>query len=276
MGSGQIIILIIYIMSAGSSFTNFVTDGNVRQNAQTFNPDLYSKVGAITGYPGPNNGIEAAAGKLGGKIVPMKGGMRKPAPGPNYYSFVDTPDVEKGVFHKNYAPIKVCNNNQCGGMRKTKRGMRKTKRGMRKTKRGMRIAKQGMRNAKQSMRNAKMGMKKMKLGMRRTKKGLRRTKKGMRKTLKNTMRKSRRISLSKLEDVRDLFKMSGGAPAPLNPAALAPATVPAGSTSNGYHQYMGNQPHTNVYGLKGGLEPAENALANPIPIKVTNQCASSK
>ena len=25
----------------------------------------------------------------------MKGGMRKPAPGPNYYSFVDTPDVEK-------------------------------------------------------------------------------------------------------------------------------------------------------------------------------------
>ena len=84
------------------------------------------------------------------------------------------------------------------------------------------------------------------------------------------MRKSRHISLSKLEDVRDLFKMSGGAPATLAPATLAP--VPVGSTSNGYHQYMGNNPHTNVYGLDGSLAPS--ALANPIPIKVTNQCAS--
>ena len=49
-------------MRAGSSFTNFVTDGNVRQNPGTFEPDLYNKVGAVTGYPGPDTGVAAAAG----------------------------------------------------------------------------------------------------------------------------------------------------------------------------------------------------------------------
>jgi len=52
-----------------------------------------------------------------------------------------------------------------------------------------------------------------------------------------------------------------------------PATVPAGTTSNGYHQYMSNQPQTNVYGLDGNLSPSDNAMANPMKIKVTNACA---
>ena len=102
-------------MSAGSSFTNFVTEGNVRQNAQDFNPLLYSKVGAITGYPGPNTGIAAAAGNPGPKIVPVMNGGRKTAPGPDYHSFVDSDDLRAGVYGRNLAPVKSCNNNMCGG-----------------------------------------------------------------------------------------------------------------------------------------------------------------
>lgn len=247
---------------AGSSFTNFVTDGNVHQNAQTFNPKLYSKVGAVTGYPGPANSILAAAGDFGGKIEKveqnhkndMKGG-RSPAAGPSYHSFEHTNEVRGGVYGKNYAPVKVCNNNQCGG-RKTKRGMRKTKHGGRKTKHGM---KHGM---KHGGRKTKRGMKHgMKHGMRKTKRGM----KGKKLMHRNKSHKSRK-SIRFLKDVRDLFRMRGG----------EPAEVPVGSTSNGYHQYMGNQPHSNVYGLDGNLSPNDNAMANPMKIKVTNACSSSK
>ena len=80
---------------------------------------------------------------------------------------------------------------------------------------------------------------------------------------KHTMKKKSRKPLSLLKDVRDLFKMRGG----------EPATVPPGTTSNGYHQYMSNQPQSNVYGLDGNLSPSDNAMANPMKIKVANACA---
>ena len=203
----------MYVMRAGSSFTNFVPDGNVRQNAQTFNPDLFNKVGAITGYPGPSNSIAAAAGDLGGKIV-MKGG-RSPAPGPSYQSFEESAELRDGTYGKNYAPVKSCNNNQCGG-RKMKKDSKK----------------------------------------KHTKK--KHHKKSTKKHHKKSNKKSRKSLLSLLK-----FKMRGG----------EPATVPAGTTSNGYHQYMSNQPQTNVYGLDGNLSPSDNAMANPMKIKVTNACA---
>ena len=216
-------------MRAGSSFTNFVTDGNVRQNAQTFNPDLFNKVGAITGYPGPSNSIAAAAGDLGGKIV-MKGG-RSPAPGPNYHSFEDSAELRDGTYGKNYAPVKSCNNNQCGGRKMKKNKSMKKKHVMKKNK---------------SMKKKKHTMKKNK---------------NMKK--KHTMKKKTRKPLSLLKDVRDLFKMRGG----------EPASVPPGTTSNGYHQYMSNNAQSNIYGLDGNLSPSENALANPMKIKVANACA---
>lgn len=232
-------------MTAGSSFSNFVTDGNVRQDAMTFNPKLYSNVGAIKGYPGPANSPLAAAGDFGGKIM-MKAG-RRPAAGPDYHSFEDSEHLRSGEFRKGYAPVKSCNNNQCGG-RKMKRGMRKTKRGMRKMKKGSHAMKRGMRKTKQGVRKMKKGKRTMKRGMRKA---------------KRSVKKSMRKPLSMLEDVRDLFRMKGG----------EPAEVPKGSSSNGYHQYMGNQAHSNIYGLDGNLSPSENALANPMKIKVQNACA---
>ena len=229
-------------MTAGSSSTNFVTDGNVRQNAQTFNPDLFNKVGAVTGYPGPSNGILAAAGDFGGKVE-MKGG-RKASPGPDYHSFEDSSELRAGTYGKNYAPVKSCNNNQCGG-RKGKRSVRKGKRSVRKGKRSVRKGKRSVRKGKRSVRKGK---------------------RSVGHTAKKHMKRVRRKSLRMLKDVRDLFKMKGG----------SPAEVPSGSTSNGYHQYMSNHPHTNVYGMDGSLSPSENALANPMKIKVANACASSK
>lgn len=229
-------------MTAGSSYTNFVTNGNVHQNAETFNPDLFNKVGAVKGYPGPSNSILAAAGDFGGKVV-MKGG-RKPSPGPDYHSFEDSDDLRAGTYGKNYAPVKSCNNNQCGGRRRG-RGRRTMRKGRKSMRRGMRKTKRGMRQMKRGRKSVHKGRKSMK---HHTKKHLRRI---------------RRKSLSMLKDVRDLFK--GG----------SPAEVPAGTTSNGYHQFMSNQPHTNVYGLDGNLSPQDNALANPMKIKVQNACASS-
>ena len=170
-------------MRAGSSFTNFVTAGNVRQNPRTFEPDLYNRVGAVTGYPGPDTGVAAAAGNPGPKIV-MKGG------------------------------------------RKTRRG-KKGKRGLKKKK-----------TAKKHL-----------------------TKKAQLKHRLN-LRKMRRRSRKYLRDVRDLYSMSGG----------SPAEVPVGSSSNGYVQYMSNVPYTPSYSLGGKLPTSENALANPGPVHVMNNC----
>jgi len=227
----------MYIMRAGSSFTNFVTDGNVRQNAQTFNPDLFNKVGAITGYPGPSNSIAAAAGDLGGKIV-MKGG-RSPAPGPSYQSFEESAELRDGTYGKNYAPVKSCNNNQCGG-RKMKKDSKK-----KHTKKKHHKKSTKKHHKKSTKKHHKKSTKKH-------------HKKSTKKHHKKSNKKSRKSLLSLLK-----FKMRGG----------EPATVPAGTTSNGYHQYMSNQPQTNVYGLDGNLSPSDNAMANPMKIKVTNACA---
>ena len=243
-------------MRAGSSFTNFVTDGNVRQNPGTFEPDLYNKVGAVTGYPGPDTGVAAAAGNPGPKIE-MKGG-RGPAPGPNYQSFEDTADVRAGVFGKNLAPVKVCNNNMCGG-RKSRKGMKKGK--SHRSKRG-------------HMKTRGRKMKK------------RATKKNLLKKKINTLKRRRR-SRRYLKDVRDLFRMGGGAPGTVPVGSHtsghrqfvkvqgggSPAPVPAGSSSNGYVQYMSNVPFALSYSSGGKLAPAENALANPAPIHAMDNCS---
>ena len=191
---------------AESASTNFVVGGNVRQNAESFpNTDLFNNVGPVKGYPGPDTGVAAAAGNPGPEIV-MKGG-RSPSPGPSYNSFHDGSDWPT----RGYAPVKTCNNNQCGGRRRRRHTMRKGKRSMRKGRRSMRKGKRTLR------------------------------------------RKTRR-------------HMRGG----------SPATVPSGSNSSGYHQYMSNQPFSNSYSAGGHLEPSENALANPVLIHPTNNCTDMK
>ena len=187
-------------MRAGSSFTNFVTEGNVRQNAQDFNPLLYNKVGAITGYPGPNTGVAAAAGNPGPEIVPvMKGGKKVKK---------DKKTASKKSDKKKAArktPKKVLS-----------RSSKKTKKATKKSKNGM---------------------------------------KGVRKTTRKY-----------LKDIRGLFGLKGG----------APATVPSGSQSSAYHQYMSNQPFSNSYSAGGHLAPLDNALANPVLIHPTDNCPPQK
>ena len=188
-------------MRAGSSFTNFVTEGNVRQNPQTFNPDLYNKEGVIEGYPGPNTGVAAAAGN----------------PGPH---------------------VKVCSNkNMCGG-RKTRKG-----RQMKKIKKSKAL-------------NKRIALKKHKTMKKRA------TKRDMVKS-RIKLTKLRRRSRKYLRDVRDLFSMRGG----------EPASVPTGSSSNGSLQYMTNVPFALSYSSGGKLAPADNAIANPVPIHPTNNCS---
>lgn len=228
-------------MRAESSSTNFVVGGNVRQNAESFpQTDLFNKVGAVKGYPGPLTGIAAAAGNPGPEIV-MNGG-RSPSPGPDYQSFEDGLDLRAGVYGKNGAPVKVCNNNQCGG-RKHRRGRtRKSTRGRprlhKKSRRGPKRHQSRGRKSKHQKRKSKSGNK---------------TRVG---------RRTRRTARKYLKDVRDLFRMGGG----------SPATVPSGSNSNGYHQYLSNQPFTNSYAQGGNLSPSENALANPTLTTPTNNC----
>jgi hypothetical protein len=231
-------------MRAGSSFTNFVTEGNVRQNAQDFNPHLYNKVGAITGYPGPNTGVAAAAGDPGPEIVPVMKGGRKPAPGPDYHSFVDSDDLRAGVYGKNLAPVKSCNNNMCGGKK-----MKKGKKTM----------------AKKSI-SKKMGKKSTHKNIKGKKMSKKTVSKKSKSKAKNGMKRARKTTRKFLKDVRDLFRMNGG----------APATVPAGSQSTGYHQYMSNTPFSNSYSAGGHLAPLENALANPVLIHPTDNCPPQK
>lgn len=241
-------------MRAGSSYTNFVTEGNVRQNAQDFDPNLFNKVGAVTGYPGPDTGVAAAAGNPGPKIV-MKGG-RSPSPGPNYHSFEDSQELKDGVYGKNLAPVKVCNNNMCGG-RKSRRGRKMSKRGRKMTKRGRKMRK---RQTKRQKLRSKINLRKMR-------------------------RKSRKY----LRDVRDLFRMGGGSPSTVPSGSHtsghrqlmkvqgggSPAPVAAGSSSNGYVQYMSNVPFSLTYSTGGDLSPSENALANPPTIHAMDNCSKN-
>lgn len=43
----------------------------------------------------------------------------------------------------------------------------------------------------------------------------------------------------------------------------------------GYHQYMSNVPYTPSYSSGGHLSPNDSALANPVPIKMTNNCVDN-
>ena len=224
-------------MRANSSSTNFVTNGNVRQNAQTFNPDLYNKTGAVTGFPGPSTAVAAAAGSPGPQVI-MKGG-RSPSRGADYHSFEDSAALRAGVYGKSHAPVQSCNNNQCGG-KKTRRKHSKG-RGRKHTK-GV-----GRKHTKGRGRKHTKG------------RGRKHTKGRGRKHTKGRGRRTRRTYL---RDVRDLFRMGGG----------DPASVPKGTTSNGYHQYMSNQPFSNSYSAGGDLSPNENALANPVLIRPTDNC----
>lgn len=229
-------------MRAGSSFTNFVTEGNVRQNAQDFNPLLYNKVGAITGYPGPNTGVAAAAGNPGPEIIPVMKGGRKAAPGPDYHSFVDSDDLRAGLYGKNLAPVKSCNNNMCGG-KKVKKG------------KGKKTASKKSDKKKAARKTPKKVLSK---SSKKTKKTTKKSKNGM-KGVRKTTRKY-------LKDIRGLFGLKGG----------APASVPSGTQSSGYHQYMSNQPFSNSYSAGGHLAPLDNALANPVLIHPTDNCPPQK
>jgi hypothetical protein len=243
-------------MRPGSSFTNFVTDGNVRQNAQDFNPELYNKVGAIKGYPGPDTGVAAAAGDPGPLLIPIpakKGGSRAPAPGPDYLSFTDSADVRAGIYGRNYAPVTKCNNNMCGGRKTRKYKVTKHKG---KGKKMHRVTKHKAKKMHRATKH-KATMKKHKG----TLKAMMARKSSKAKRMLKQLRK-RAKSRKYLSDVRDLYRMNGGSPAP----------VPEGTQSNGYHQYMSNQPYTPSYSAGGELAPAENALANPVLIQRTDNC----
>jgi hypothetical protein len=43
----------------------------------------------------------------------------------------------------------------------------------------------------------------------------------------------------------------------------------------GYNQYMSNVPYTPSYSTGGPLAPVDSALANPVPIKLTNNCVDN-
>ena len=243
---------------ADSESTNFVEGGNVRQNAQDFNPGLYSNEGPVKGYPGPNTGIAAAAGNPGPEIVPKTqsddhktqsgGNSRDPKPGPDYHGFVDSNDLQQGVFAHNYAPVQSCNNNQCGGKRRgTKRHMRKSKHHTRKSvRKSKHHTRKSVRKSKHHTRKSKHHIRK---SVRKFKHHIRKSKHHIRKSVRKSKHHMRR-------------HMRGG----------SPAEVPAGSQSSGYHQYMSNQPFTNSYAAGGKLAPADNALANPVLITPTNNC----
>ena len=217
-------------MRAGSSFTNFVTDGNVRQNAQDFNPNLYNNVGGVTGYPGPNNGVAAAAGNPGPEIVNNMKGGRPLIPGPNYQSFRNGDDWPT----RGHAPFEICNGvtNKCGGKRR--RG-RKMSRG-RKTRKTSRAVRKMIRTKSRRLRRAS-----------------RKASRKVRKMIRKASRKARKM-------------MRGGSPAP----------VPPGSESSGYNQYLSNQSFSNSYEAPLNIKPEENALANPVIIKPTNNCGSMR
>ena len=190
MGACQIIILTIYRTMSGaeSASTNFVVGGNVHENNQTFSPQLYNNVGAVTGYPGPDTGVAAAAGNPGPKIVMKGGNSRAPAAGPNYHAFVDSGDVREGVFANQYAPVVVENNNkQVGGKKRRKsRRNRKSKKYHKKTK---------SHNKKSKTRSKRRNTKK-------------------RKTMKKR---------GMLTNIKNLFGMKGGNPANFTPDPSVPS-----------------------------------------------------
>lgn len=222
---------------ADSESTNYVCNGNVRENSQTFNPGLYSKVGPVVGYPGPDNGVAAAAAKPGPKIV-MVGGNRSPAIGPNYQSFVN---AEDGVYGKGYAPLTVENNNMPVKMSGGKR--------RRLLKYSKKVKKHHKKSTKRSNRKS--------------------TKRRNRKSTKRRNRKSskKRKTMKKrgmLTNLKKMLGMKGGNPANFTPDPSVESD----------RQFLNNQEKgfTNSYTQGGELSPSENALANPTLTTPTNNC----
>ena len=157
--------------------TNYARYGNIQNE-----PELYNRTGAVTGFPGPDSGVEAAAGNPGPKII-MNGGTT--SRGPSYYGYTDVPGLKEGDFINTYAPVTRCNNNQCGG-KKTRRGKGKSNKSKRKHSKSMKHHKKSKRHQKKSKRHQKKS--------------------------KRHNKKTRR-SRSVLSDVRGLFRMRGGEPA---------------------------------------------------------------
>jgi hypothetical protein len=252
---------------AESASTNFVVDGNVRDNAfNGINFETPNKIGAVVGYPGPNNGVAAAAGNPGPKIVmkggnpdlydsvgtisdyeefaakggakrAKKGGNRSPSPGPNYLTFTNSPELEAGVYRKGYAPVVRENNNFIVGGKKRRRSKysKKVKKPHKKSHKKFHVKSRKKVHVKSHKKANKKSVKKRK-----------------------TIKKKRGM----LTNLKKMLGMKGG-----NPANFTPDT----SVPND-RQYMTNQEFTNSYSQGGKLAPLESALANPTLTTPTNNC----
>lgn len=251
---------------AESASTNFVTDGNVRDNAfNGINFETPNKVGGVVGYPGPNSGVAAAAGDAGVKIVMKggnpdlydnvgtiseyeefvkggakrgkKGGNRSPVQGPNYLAFIDSPDLQSGVYGKGYAPVVRENNNVTVGGKKR-------------------------RKSKYSKKAKKHHKKTHKKVHKKTHKKVH--KKSHKKVHKKSgkKRKTMKKKPGMLTNLKKMLGMKGGNPANFTPDPSVPSD----------RQYMTNQEFTNSYSQGGKLAPLESALANPTLTTPTNNC----
>ena len=296
---------------ADSESTNYVCNGNVRENSQTFNPGLYSKVGPVVGYPGPSNAVAAAAGSPGPKIV-MAGGNRSPAIGPNYQSFVN---AEDGVYGKGYAPLTVENNNMpvkmSGGKKRrknkhskkvkkhhkksTKRSNRKsTKRRNRKSsKKRKTMKKRGMLTNLKKMLGMKGGAPPTDLQAALVSIGYPRPKQ-LDDILGDLLSKTEapehhytRQMISqvstKLDELEKRVDQNTAKLLDLNQAAMDthsgmkggnPANFTPDPSVTSDRQFLNNQEKgfTNSYTQGGELSPSENALANPTLTTATNNC----
>ena len=217
---------------------NFVVDDNVRNNAQNFSGHLSSDKGPVTGFPGPSTGVEAAAGNPGSKLV-MTGGngnSRPPAEGPDYHAFVNSQDLQNGVYANNYAPVVVENNNrpikQSGGKKR------------RKNKHSKKVKKHHKKSKRHAMKSK------------------RHTKRHTKRHAKKLMKKRKTMKKGMLTNLKKLLGMKGG-----NPATFTPNPSVAND-----RQYMNNQEFTNSYKQGGHLDVKLSALANPTLTTPTNNC----
>ena len=244
---------------AESESTNYVCNGNVRENSQTFNSGLYNKAGTVVGYPGPNSGVAAAASNPGPKIVSdvMVGGNRSPAIGPNYQSFVN---AEDGVYGKGYAPLTVENNNMPVKMSDgsvapltVENNNMPVKMTGGKRRRRSKYSKKAKKHHKKSTTRHKR-----KSSNRRNKKS---TKRRNRKSSKKrkTMKKK-----GMLTNLKKMIGMKGG----------NPSNFTSDTSVESDRQFLNNQEagFTNSYTQGGQLSPLENALANPTLTTPTNNC----
>ena len=212
---------------AESASTNFVVDGNVRDNAfNGINLETPNKIGAVVGYPGPNNGFEAAAGNHGPEIVMRGGTSRVPATGPDYHAFVDSKDLRDGVYAYNYAPVVAENNNrsvkQSGGKRR------------RSSKYSNKVKKYyGMKSKRHGVKSKRHGVKKRK-----------------------TMKKK-----GMLTNLKNMLRMKGGSPANFTPDPSVPSDrqyMNNQELTNSYTQGGKLAPHLNALANPTLTTPTNN------------------